>query len=89
MILNDHTATPNETSVDVVSDIIRYEEGDLDHDEILELFAHLVTTGLAWQLQGSYGRTARDLIDSDYLKPGGTPEQVVWEVDWELVEVYR
>jgi hypothetical protein len=43
--------------------------GELDHEEVVELFQHLVDTGLAWQLQGHYGRTARQLIDDGYVNP--------------------
>lgn len=49
---------------DHVGAIIAYEAGELDEEGALELFQHLVDTGLAWQLQGSYGRTARALIES-------------------------
>ena len=38
---------------DQLSAIIAYEQGDLDQDATVELFQHLVDTGLAWQLQGS------------------------------------
>jgi hypothetical protein len=44
--------------------IIAYEDGELDEDGIVELFQHLVDSGLAWQLQGHYGRTAQALIEA-------------------------
>lgn len=44
--------------------IIAFESGELDdYDEVIELFQQLVDTGLAWQLQGAYGRTAARLIE--------------------------
>jgi hypothetical protein len=42
--------------------IIAYEAGELDEQDIIGLFQELVDTGLAWRLQGSYGRTAAALI---------------------------
>lgn len=42
--------------------IIAYEEGELDEEEVDALFAALIESGLVWQLQGSYGRTAVELI---------------------------
>lgn len=53
---------------DQVSKIIAYEQGDLDEDETIELFQELVNSGLAWQLQGSYGRTAASLIEAGLVK---------------------
>lgn len=47
--------------------IIAYEQGELDEDETIELFAALVETGVAWQLQGSYGRTAMALIEAGLI----------------------
>lgn len=33
-------------------------------EQVIEAWQHLIDTGLCWQLQGWFGRTARDLIDS-------------------------
>ena len=44
--------------------LIAYEQGDLPEEEAVVLFQDLVDSGLAWQLQGSYGRTAQSLIDA-------------------------
>ena len=44
--------------------IIAFEDGTLPVDETAELFQYLVDTGMAWTLQGVYGRTACDLIDA-------------------------
>jgi hypothetical protein len=43
--------------------IIAFEQGELCDDEIIALFQELVNSGLAWQLQGSYGRLAAHLIE--------------------------
>lgn len=56
---------------DSVGAIIAYETGELDYDGTIELFQHLVDTGLAWQLQGSYGRTAVALIEAGLVTKGG------------------
>lgn len=55
---------------DRVGAIMRYESGELDYDETIELFQNLVDTGLAWSLQGSYGRTARALLESGEVSSG-------------------
>lgn len=49
-------------SYDEVSAIMAYEQGNLGNDETVTLFQRLVDSGLAWQLQGSYGRMATRLI---------------------------
>jgi len=47
-----------------VGTIMAYEDNKLTEQEIVELFQHLVDTGIAWELQGSYGRTAMALIEA-------------------------
>jgi len=54
-----------------VEAIIEYEQGTLDQGGTLRLFAALIRTGLAWSLQGHYGRTAVSLIDAGFLTDGG------------------
>lgn len=49
--------------------IIDYENDELDDEETVVLFQYLVTTGLAWSLQGHYGRTAARLIDEGLVAP--------------------
>lgn len=49
---------------DSLSFIMAYEGGDLDDDAMIDGFQHLVDSGLAWQLQGHYGRTAAALIEA-------------------------
>ena len=36
-------------------------------EQIVEAWQHLVDTGLAWQLQGWFGRTAQRLIDEGVI----------------------
>ncbi len=57
--------------IDMADDIIKYENGELSETETVELFSHLIKTGLAWSLQGFYGRTAQSLIENDILNEDG------------------
>lgn len=50
-----------------IDTIMRYEQGDLDEDEVIELFQGLVDSGQAWELQGHYGRTAASLLDAGLI----------------------
>jgi len=49
--------------------IIEYEQGGLGALEIEALFQELVDTGLAWQLQGTYERTAMRLLEAGVIHP--------------------
>ena len=52
---------------DTLAAILAYETEGLDEEEGIELFQHLVDTGLAWELQGSYGRQAIRLIEAGVI----------------------
>jgi hypothetical protein len=58
---------PETKPLDLMGLIIEYEMGSLDEDKVIELFQGLVSTGLAWKLQGSYGRAARAMIDAGLI----------------------
>ena len=51
---------------DLTDKIIAYECDELDDEQTIELFQELIDNGMAWKLQGSYGRTAKALIDAGY-----------------------
>lgn len=51
-------------------DAVGIIEGFVDsdsEDQVLEAWQCLVDTGMAWQLQGWFGRTARHLIEEGYI----------------------
>ena len=56
------------TDSKLVKKIIRYEEGNMLPKEQIEFFQYLVDSGIAWTLQGHYGRTAQDLIERGWIK---------------------
>ena len=39
------------------------------NEQIIEAWQHLVNTGLAWSLQGWFGRTAKAMLDAGVIKP--------------------
>lgn len=63
----------------IVSQIMDFESGEMTMVETVEFFGELVSSGMAWTLQGSYGHTARQLIESGLLNEDGS-------IDWELLD---
>jgi len=57
--------------LDLVGLIMAYEDGTLEAEKTLELFAELIKSGSAWTLQGSYGRMAESLIQQGYISKSG------------------
>jgi len=57
--------------MDLTMDIIGYEQGELNEQQEKELFAQLIKNGMAWTLQGHYGRTAMAYIDAGLLNKRG------------------
>lgn len=55
--------------MNLIDQIIAYEQGDLNEEAEVALFQELVDNGSAWTLQGSYGRRAQHLINLGLLTP--------------------
>ena len=47
----------------MVDKIVKYENGEMSVEEVVDFFQELINSGLCWRLQGHYGRTARHLIE--------------------------
>ncbi|MFD7259347.1 hypothetical protein [Streptomyces sp. NPDC059874] len=56
---------------DIAIDLMSFEAGELEIDEVVELFAVLIGSGLVWTLQGHYGRVAQALIDQGIVNEVG------------------
>lgn len=61
---------------DFLERITAYENGELDRDETIEFFQDLIDSGLAWRLQGHYGRSATALIEAGRCRPAAVPATV-------------
>lgn len=58
-----------------VEEIIKFESGELSFEDTLTLFSKLIQSGDAWNLQGFYGRTAKEFIDEGFIDEQG-------KIDW-------
>jgi hypothetical protein len=56
---------------DQVGWIMQYESGELSDQDIITGFQHLIDNGMAWKLQGHYGRTASLLIEAGHCHAKG------------------
>ena len=52
-----------------VTKIIAFEQGEMNEAEVVQFLQELIDSGLVWQLQGHYGRTARRLIEAGRCRP--------------------
>lgn len=50
-------------------------EDPQDHTEYLDAWQHLVDTGMAWRLQGYFGRTATALINEGQIQYKAPPKR--------------
>lgn len=57
------------TQRNTCSCMIAWEEGTLGDDSTIALFQTLIDSGVVWQLQGCYGRTAERLIEAGLCTP--------------------
>ena len=51
---------------EMVNEIMEYEGGDMSNERMIAFFQKLIDSGMAWTLQGHYGRTADALIKGGY-----------------------
>jgi len=49
--------------------LMAFENGELDGSQVAEMFQKLINSGMAWKLQGFYGRTAMALIEQGICQP--------------------
>lgn len=47
-----------------VQKIMDYEAGAMNEEDTIAFFQELIDSGMAWTLQGHYGRTAQALIEA-------------------------
>lgn len=65
----------SEVANDIVQGIMDYESGEMESfEEEVAFFQLLINTGMAWKLQGHYGRTADALIEEGWCFADDTPE---------------
>jgi len=48
--------------MDLVNNIVDWENGEMDESREDSFFQELIDSGMAWQLQGMYGRRAMQLL---------------------------
>lgn len=63
----------NSTELNLLDDLdaVMIAEGNFDVSEkaLIAAWQHLINTGLAWKLQGWFGRNAQALIDFEVCHP--------------------
>jgi len=52
--------------MNLVDKIMAYENGEMDGQDTIDFFQELIDNGMAWTLQGHYGRTAKSLIEAGH-----------------------
>lgn len=55
--------------MDIVDEIISYENGEMTQEEGIAFFQKIIDNGMVWTLQGFYGRTAERLIEAGHCQP--------------------
>jgi hypothetical protein len=55
-----------------ITDLIRYESGEMDQEEVVNFFQDLYDSGVWVQLQGHYQRTMNDLVQAGLVSVFGS-----------------
>ena len=59
----NNIAPSSKEQYDLAASLAAFEDGEMDERDFIRLFQYLIDTGLAWTMQGNYGRTAMRLIE--------------------------
>ena len=54
--------------LDIVTKIMEYESGGMNETEVIEFFQHLLDENIISAMQGSYQRTASELLEAGYIE---------------------
>lgn len=54
---------------ELLDSIMAWEMGEMHEEDEVEFFQELINNGMAWTLQGCYGRNARALIEAGLCYP--------------------
>jgi len=70
----DKDRIPEVNQQNLLDYIVKFEGGDEDLTliETLAFFSYLIRSGMAWTLQGMYGRYAMNLINAGFLDKSGS-----------------
>lgn len=69
--MSDQVTGPNHVTID---EMMAFENGEQSREDTIAMFQKLINSGLAWRLQGFYGRTAAALIGQGYCHERGEDE---------------
>ena len=69
--LNLFVITDTYMACGIIEGFVEIPDGVDEEHAHIQAWQHLIDTGLCWQLQGFYGRTARDLIARGTCKARG------------------
>lgn len=61
-----------------IDGIIAFENGELDQEESAKLMQSMVNSGMAWKMQGSYGRACMDAINAGLIMLGKRGRHDYW-----------
>jgi hypothetical protein len=53
------------------TDLVAWENGEMSEVDEIQFFSNLITTGMAWSLQGCYGRAAMYFIENNIISQKG------------------
>jgi hypothetical protein len=59
---------PIKKKFDVMKEIRKYDQGELDEAQIIKLFQYLIDSEIVWSLQEDYGRVAKSFIAAGHCR---------------------